>query len=200
MATLSHPARKPRSPRTTALGGEAGSAYLTVLLVMVVLSILALSLVLVTQIESDIGTNERIVHRTFYSADSGISAAVARKMSGGSGPFRFEMNATGAGSLRRGDLVQVGNFFPVGIGFCSLSTANVGSEYHRIDYLAFSQAERFVATSPSGGDRHPIALQTVTADVAIQCEKGPSDFLGLDKKSGQRLGDVIAKSRGDQLP
>ncbi len=200
MAPLAPPFRTPRTARAPRRRDESGSAYLTVLLVMVVLTILALSLVVVTQLESDIGANERTVHRTFYSADSGISAAVARKMIGGSGPFRFELNADNPGGIKRGDLVQVGNFFPVGIGFCPLSSANVGSEYHRIDYLAFSQAERFVATSPSGGDRHPIAIKTVTSDVAIACEKGPSDFLGLDKKSGARLGDAIARSRGGQSP
>ncbi len=189
--TLPSPELTRRPTRRPASRGEAGSAYLTVLLVMVVLTILALSLVFVTQIESDIGSNERILHRTFYSADSGISAAVARKMSGGAGPFRFEMNASSVGSLGRGDAVEVGNFFPVRLGFCNLCTANVGNEFHRIDYLAFSRAERFVATAPRGGERHPIAIQTVTTEVAIQPEKGPSDFLGLDKKSGEKLDENI---------
>lgn len=172
---------------------ENGSAYLVVLLVLLLLSIVGLSLVLVTQIESEIGVNERMIHRTFYAADSGLSAAVARKMSGASGPFRFDMNADTGGVFRRGDTVEVGNFLPVRIGFCNLCSANVGSEYHRIDYLAASQATRFGAATALGGDRRPIARQAVSSEVAIQPESGPGDFLGLGKRSGRRLGELLGR-------
>lgn len=187
-------------PGTATNRREAGSAYLTVLLVLLVLTILGLSLVLITQVESEIGTNERILHRTFYAADSGLSAAVARKMSGGSGPFRFQMNSDTTGIVPRADSVDVGNFLPVRLGFCNLCTANVGSEYHRIDYLAVSQAVRFGSTSPTGGDRHPFARQAVSSEVAIQPERGPGDFLGLGKKSGERLGDLLSRRQEGATP
>lgn len=186
--------------RTPIQRHEAGSAYLTVLLVLLLLTILGLSLVLVTQIESEIGANERTLHRTFYAADSGIAAAVARKMSGGSGQFRFQMNSDVTGLVPRGDSVDVGNFLPVRLGFCNLCTANVGSEYHRIDYLVVSQAVRFVSTSPTGGDRHPLARQAVSTEVAIQPERGPGDFLGLGKRSGARLGELLSRGRDGSTP
>lgn len=179
---------------------EAGSAYLTVLLVLLVLTILGLSLVLVTQIESEIGANERTLHRTFYAADSGIAAAVTRKMSGGAGQFRFQMNSDRTGLVPRADSVDVGNFLPVRIGFCNLCTANVGSEYHRIDYLVASQAVRFGSSNPTGGDRHPLARQAVSSEVAIQPEKGPGDFLGLGKKSGARLGELLSRGQSNSTP
>lgn len=179
---------------------ESGSAYLTVLLVLLVLTILGLSLVLLTQIESEIGSNERTLHRTFYAADSGIAAAVARKMSGGAGQFRFQMNSDTTGVAPRGDSVDVGNFLPVRIGFCNLCTANVGNEYHRIDYLVASQAVRFASTSPTGGDRHPLARQAVSSEVAIQPERGPGDFLGLGKKSGARLGELLSRGQEGSTP
>jgi len=167
---------------------ETGSAYLIVLLVLVVLSIVGLSLVLITQVESEIGSTERIIHRTFYSADSGIAVAVARKMSGGSGPFRFQMNSLGIGTWLRGDEGAVDNFFPVRLGFCNLCTANSGSEYHRIDYLAVAESTRYGTGDANLGNRHPLARQAVRSEVSIQPERGPGDFLGLDKRSGERLG------------
>lgn len=190
-----------RSPRSTApapraAGPEAGSAFVIVLLVLLLLTLVGLSLALVTQIESEIGATEKLVHRTFYAADSGVSAAVARKMTGASGPFRFQMNSTEPGLLDRGDAVEVGSFFPVRIGFCNLCTANAGSAVHRIDYLALSEAMRYGSSLASGGDRHPFARRAVSAEVAIQPERGPGDFLGLDKRSGRRLGERLGRAGG----
>ena len=59
---------------------QQGSAYVITLLALVVLTILALSLTLVTQSEMQIGTNERIIQRIFYAADSGIAATTARAL------------------------------------------------------------------------------------------------------------------------
>ena len=64
----------------TQIRSEAGSAYVITLLALVVLTILALSLALVTQTEVQVGSNERTVSRTFYSADSGLGVAVAEAL------------------------------------------------------------------------------------------------------------------------
>lgn len=189
-----------RTHRSGRTGAETGSAYLIVLLVLVVLSIVGLSLVLVTQIESEIGTNERIIHRTFYSADSGVAAAVARKMSGGAGPFEFQMNSLGVGAWQRGDQVAVDNFFPVRLGFCNLCTANSGSEYHRIDYLVVAESTRYGTGSANRGNRHPLARQAVRSEVSIQPERGPGEFLGLDKRSGRKLGQRLERADGGSSP
>lgn len=188
------------TPVPRAADTEAGSAYIIVLLVLLLLTIVGLSLTLVTQIESEIGATEKMVHRTFYAADSGVSAAVARKMTGASGPFRFQMNSDEPGLLDRGDAVEVGNFFPVRIGYCNLCTANAGSAAHRIDYLTLSEAMRFGSALPSGGNRHPFARQAVSAEVAIQPERGPGDLLGLDRRSGRRLGERIDRAGGGATP
>lgn len=180
--------------------GERGSAYLATLLVLVVLTALGLSLMFLTQIESEIGATERAIHRTFYAADSGVAAAVARKMSGGSGPFQFGMNGDAVGSLHRGDQVDVGNFFPVRIGFCNLCTANSGGEFHRIDYIAYSEAMRYVSGRADLGDRHPWARELVQTEIAIQPDQGPGNFLGLDKKSGARLGQRLADLQTARTP
>ena len=59
---------------------ERGSAYLVALLVLVLLTIIGLSLSLITQTEMQIGANERLIERSFYVADSGISLATARTL------------------------------------------------------------------------------------------------------------------------
>jgi len=189
-----------RQPRIDHRPAEAGSAYLIVLLVLVVLTIVGLSLVLVTQVESEIGSTERIIHRTFYSADSGIAAAVARKMSGGSGPFQFQMNSLGVGNWQRGDEVSVDNFFPVRLGFCNLCTANSSNEYHRIEYLVVAESTRYGTGDANRGNRHPLARQAVRSEVSIQPERGPGDFLGLDKRSGRRLGQRLERADGGRTP
>jgi Tfp pilus assembly protein PilX len=57
---------------------EAGSAYIIALMVLVVLSIIGLGLALITQTEMQIGSGERTLQKVFYSADTGIQAAIAR--------------------------------------------------------------------------------------------------------------------------
>lgn len=192
--------RRPTFHTADVARGERGSAYLATLLVLIVLTVLGLSLVLVTQIESEIGATERTIHRTFYAADSGIAAAVARKMSGGSGPFQFGMNGDSVGSLHRGDQVDVGNFFPVRIGFCNLCSANSGGEFHRIDYIAYSEAGRYLSGRADLGERHSWSRELVQTEIAIQPDRGPGDFMGLDKKSGARLGDRLADLQASRAP
>ena len=58
--------------------GEAGSAYIVVLLVLVILTIFGIALSLITQTESQVGSNERTLNRVFYAADAGIELAIAQ--------------------------------------------------------------------------------------------------------------------------
>ena len=48
------------------------------MLVLVVLTILGLALSLITQTETQIGNNERVINRVFYAADSGTHAGLAQ--------------------------------------------------------------------------------------------------------------------------
>ena len=60
--------------------GEAGSAYIIVLLVLIVLAVFGIALSMITQTESQIGSNERTLNRVFYAADAGVERAVARAL------------------------------------------------------------------------------------------------------------------------
>jgi hypothetical protein len=57
---------------------ERGSAYVITLMVILVLTFLGLTLSLVTTTEMQLGTNERIIQRTFYAADTGLNYGTAR--------------------------------------------------------------------------------------------------------------------------
>lgn len=59
---------------------STGSAFVIALMVMVILTFIGLSLAMVTETEMLLGSNERVINRTFYSADSGIAAAVSQLM------------------------------------------------------------------------------------------------------------------------
>lgn len=59
---------------------STGSAFVIALMVMVVLTFIGLSLAMVTETEMLLGGNERLINRTFYSADSGTAAAVSQLM------------------------------------------------------------------------------------------------------------------------
>jgi Tfp pilus assembly protein PilX len=73
---LALPSDLPRRPRR----GEAGSAYLVAILALVVLTIAGLSLALITQTETQIGANEKMVERAFYAADSGIAISTQQNV------------------------------------------------------------------------------------------------------------------------
>lgn len=55
----------------------AGSTFILVLVALVIITFLGLSLTFVTEIEMQLGGNERIMTQTFYGAESGIHAPIA---------------------------------------------------------------------------------------------------------------------------
>lgn len=61
----------------TRINKEEGSMFILVLLVLLILTAVALSLVFVTEIEMQMGANERILTETFYGAESGVHAALS---------------------------------------------------------------------------------------------------------------------------
>jgi Tfp pilus assembly protein PilX len=106
---------KPTNPRH----GERGSAYIVVLLALVVLTIVGLSLVMVTQTEVQLGSNERTIARTFFSGDSGISVAPVRQLlSQHADAFTFIVNETQVGNERIADQVKLSDFNLIGSGPC----------------------------------------------------------------------------------
>lgn len=157
--------------------GESGSAYIIVLLVLVILAVFGIALSLITQTESQIGSNERTLNRVFYAADAGIERAVARALvAADHSPQDFFFTDSGAdmvsGKLELGTRVEVSAFHPVQVTACNLCEINnVGTyadkAYYKVNHAVTSRATRF-ATVNAGSTRTPLALKTVSAMVEVQ--------------------------------
>lgn len=166
---------RPQPP--VASRGEAGSAYIVVLLVLVVVAAFGIALALITQTESQIGTNERTINRVFYASDAGIERAVARALvAADHTPQDFFFNDSGgamvSGKLELGTRVEVSAFHPIQVTACNLCEINnVGTyadkAYYKVNHAVTSRATRF-ATLNAGGTRTPLAQKTVSAMVEVQ--------------------------------
>jgi PilX N-terminal len=170
-------ADQPWTSRAAAQRGETGSAYVAVLIVLVVLTILALALVLITQTEMQIGSNERIVNRVFYAADAGTQAGLAqvlvnRDFSG----HTFLLTDTGlqlvTSQLQFGTQVAVSDFAKVQEGPCNLCEINQSGTYGSKDYskstFAFTSTAARFATINAGTDKSPLAQQAIDAMFELQ--------------------------------
>ncbi len=147
---------------------EAGSAYLIVLLVLVVLSLLGLSLALLTQTEMQIGANERVIQRVFYSADTGASDAVMRaQVTGDYAPREFTLRDAGGGFLvpDLGNNVQVSRFLPIQDSPCNLCQINQGSDFYKVNHIVAAVATR---TGTLGGTEVPLAEKTLSVMIEFQ--------------------------------
>jgi hypothetical protein len=160
--------------QTLSRHGEAGSAYLAVLVVLVVLTIFGLALALVTQTESQIGSNERLATRILYAADSGVRAATAavlvtadyqpRQLLLGDG-----FGGSSSGPVRVGERVDISPFYPILDGPCNLCSINQGTEFYQVNHAVTARATRIGwvgATPPSNPQQ--FARKTVSVQIEIQ--------------------------------
>lgn len=166
--------RQASTPSPAHSRGETGSAYIVVLLVLVVLAIFGIALSLITQTESQVGSNERTLNRVFYAANAGIERAIARALvAADHDPQTFFLTDSGnpmvPGKLELGTQVEVSAFHPINVTACNLCEINnVGTyadkAYYKVNHAVTSRATRF-ATLNAGGTRTPLAQKTVSAMV-----------------------------------
>jgi Tfp pilus assembly protein PilX len=125
--------------------GENGSAYIVALLALAVLTILGLALVMITGTEAQVGTNERTVTRTFYSADSGVALAAAKALA--AGDYRGStviLNQTTIGNTTVADRVRLANLvttLAVPCDWCPYNDDGV-PEFWKVHHVATAVAER----------------------------------------------------------
>jgi len=156
---------------------EQGSAYLIALMALFLLTILGISVSLVTQTEILSSSQERIMERTFYAAESGLEASIARAL--GEGEFgATEHIARRVELARSGELapdealmnvqerVQSSPFFCMGDTPCNLCSINQGSQYVRRNHMVAVNATREGVTS--GGDEIPIGRKSLSAQVNVE--------------------------------
>jgi len=131
--------QRPSPPR-----GERGSAYIVVLLALVVLTIIGLSLVMVTQTEVQLDSNERTISRTFFAADSGISIAPARRLNeGADAAFTYIQNESSLGNERIADQVQLSRFVMLSSSLADGCTGNANEQTcYNTDNITSATASR----------------------------------------------------------
>jgi hypothetical protein len=117
-----------------------------VLLALVVLTIIGLSLVMVTQTEVQLGSNERTINRTFYAAESGLKFAIARfGATQQFMPFTYIQNESplGLGGQRIADLVEVSVFAPIAKTAAAYGSRSVDDpQYFDVEFYVSTQARR----------------------------------------------------------
>lgn len=124
---------------------EAGSAYTIALLVMVVLTIFGMTLTLMTQTEVQIAANERMTNRTFYAAESGLHASIARVLASNdcSGyAYNFSDDTMAATDAEVGARVDVSPVIPIKASPCPLCQINQGERYYAANHQLQSMARR----------------------------------------------------------
>jgi Tfp pilus assembly protein PilX len=161
---------RPHRP-SPASRGEAGSAYIVVLLVLVILAIFGIALSLITQTESQVGSNERTINRTFYAADAATERALMRAIDGANAEpetvfFTDSGQALlGGGKLELGTQVEVSAVWPIESYYCDLCQVNDSGYsnpfYRKVTHAVTARATRF-ATLNAGGARTPVAQKTVS--------------------------------------
>ncbi len=180
---------------------EAGSAYIISLLLLVVLTLMGLSLALITSTESQIGFNERILERTFYTSDSGIGIAAARILV--ASDYAYDVNdpdnnayiLNEAADIVDTQLVQsrveVGPLLPMQLSPCNLCEINNAGSYRDASY------QRTNIALPSNGERQNLYESTtrrrVAATIDIQPWRVPaSSLFPIERLSPELLAEKLA--------
>ena len=134
---------------------ESGSAMMFAIVMMAILTILGVSLVLTTQTEVLAGSQERVMERTFYAAESGLELSVGNAL--GNGNFGPAALTRRRGNLEEGNMqavreeVQSSPFFCLGDAPCGYCAINQGRDFVRRNHVLAVTANR-VVTNDGGGD------------------------------------------------
>lgn len=134
---------------------ERGSSFLITLLVLFVLTALGLSLVMVTQTAVLVGSQERVIEKTFYAAESGLEVSIARALA--EGDFTAATHVRIKSDLEAGtptdvrERVESSTFFCLGEAPCDLCSVNQGRAYMRRNHLLAARATRY-APGPGGSE------------------------------------------------
>lgn len=161
--------------------GERGSAYIAALLVLAVLAIVGLSLVMITETEMRIGSNERTINRTFYAVESGLGVAAARVLTTRAyKPFSYIQDEVQVGNQRVADLVDVTLMVPISIEPCDWCPRNDDGvpKFYKINH-AVTAAARRVGWSGAGMPP-PDATVLAQRQVTVMFEFQPFDSPGKE--------------------
>ena len=167
--------RRDRDRATPPTGGlrahrpaEAGSAYLAALIILVLLTIIGLSLSLITQTEMQIGSNERIIERAFYAADSGIDLATAETLVTRRPAWSQIHTLPDLKTTLLQHKLDVSPFYPIGSAPCNLCDVNNAGQYGETNYYRVNHAVTSTAIREVTGRDVSLAEKSITAMVEFQ--------------------------------
>jgi len=164
-----HPMPEPAVIRRRS--SEDGSAYLVAILALVVLTVVGLSLALITQTEMQMGNNERLIERAFYTADSGIAFATAETLVTRR-PAWSEIKTLddppGTGLIRFEHHVDISPFYPIASSPCNLCDINNAGEYGSKTYHRTNHAVVSISVRRVPGSTTPLSERGVAAMVEFQ--------------------------------
>lgn len=145
--------------------GERGSAYIVVLLALVVLTIIGLSLVMVSQTEMQLGSNERTISRTFFAADSILGVASARHLlENDDRTLTYIQNVSSLGGQSLADQVQLTKITYLATAPCDFCPANENGQKYVNANTAVSGTARRVGW---GGGGMPPSSATVISQSQV---------------------------------
>jgi len=147
---------------------ETGSAYLAALIVLVLLTIIGLSLSLITQTEMQIGSNERLIERAFYAADSGISLATAETLVTRRPAWSQIHTLPDLKNTLLQHKLDVSPFYPIGSAPCNLCDVNNAGQYGETNYYRVNHAVTSTAMREVTGTNVSLAEKSITAMVEFQ--------------------------------
>ena len=144
---------------------ERGSAYIVVLLALVVLTIIGLSLVMVTQTEVQLGSNERTISRTFFGANSGLDVATGRHLlENEDRSLTYIQNISSLGGQSLADQIQVSKITILSTAPCDFCPVNENGQKYVNANTSVSSIARRVAW---GGGGMPPSTATVLSQSQV---------------------------------
>jgi len=159
-------------------GGERGSAYIVVLLALVVLTIVGLSLVMVTQTEVQLGSNERTISRTFFAADSALDVASARHLlENNDNALTYIQNVSALGGQSLADQIQLSKVTILSTAPCDFCPVNANGQLYVNANTSVSGTARRVGWG--GGGMPPVGATVfsqsqVSAEIRFTNQQMPS--------------------------
>ncbi len=156
---------------------QQGGTFILVLMAILVFTFLGLSLAVVTETEMTLGANMQSINRTYFSAESGLAAAVAAVMTtndwSGESFLVTEReigNPSASDNLVIGYRVQSTPVELIGRSQPPLSNANWGERTHNTFFVRTSASAQRVAYQESEGARD-VVNGTTAGDLTFESQR-----------------------------
>lgn len=167
-----------------------GSAYLIAIMVLLLLTGLGVAVSLVTQTEVTLASQERLIERTFYVAESGLELSIAQALA--AGRFGALSHVAGRSELEPGafmdvrERVESSPFWCLGEAPCNLCAINQGSRWVRRSHVVAADARR----SELGRDGSETVLARKSLANAVDVEPVSTDLSCIaDPAAAESWGD-----------